>query len=72
MSAHATLVQFEADIGFGATVACRILGIAYPTYAAYRNGSREFQPYHQKHLEVIYRLSRAEFDKLVKEHINGR
>lgn len=72
MPLNATLVQFEADIGFGSTVASRILGVSYPAYAKYRSGDRTFPLYHQQHLATIYRLSRLEFDRLVKEHSNGR
>jgi hypothetical protein len=68
MKINATLEQFEADIGFGSTVASRILGCSYSAYARYRSGARAFPLYHQRHLAVIYRLSRAEFDKLVREH----
>lgn len=71
MPLNATLVQFEAAIGFGSTVASRILGVSYPAYAKYRAGTRTLPRYHQLHIEVIGKLSRAELDKLVKGIIRG-
>jgi len=66
------LVEFEALVGLGSTKACLILGIAYPTYAAYRNCSRPLQPYHRNHIEVIGRLSRRALSQLIDERINGK
>jgi hypothetical protein len=65
------LVEFEALVGLGPTQACQVLGIAYSTYAAYRNGGRPLQPYHRNHIEVIGRLSRRALSQLIDERTNG-
>jgi hypothetical protein len=64
------LTEFEALIGLGPTQACLILGIAYPTYAAFRNCSRPLKPYHRNHIEVIGRLSRRALSQLIDERTN--
>lgn len=65
------IVEFEALVGLGSTDACRVLGIAYSTYAAYRNCGRPLQPYHRNHIEVIGRLSRRALSQLIDERVNG-
>jgi len=67
------LVEFEALVGLGPTKACQVIGIAYPTYAAYRNGSRPLQPYHRNHIEdvaCIARLSSRALAAIIRERIN--
>lgn len=66
------LVEFEATLGLGSTKACQVLGIAYPTYAAYRNCTRPLQPYHANHIEVIGRLPRRALAQLINERIYGQ
>lgn len=39
------LLDFEKLLGIGPTFTARLLGLAYPTYAAYRSGSRELPIY---------------------------
>jgi len=51
------LTNFEAQIELGSSFAARILGIAYPTYAAYRNSSRELPQYHVNQIHLISLLS---------------
>jgi hypothetical protein len=65
------LVEFEALVGLTSTQACLVLGVAYPTYAAFRNCSRPLKPYHRNHIEVIGRLSRRALAQLIDERING-
>jgi hypothetical protein len=72
MSELKSLVDFEAMLGLDPPQACRILGIAYSTYAAYRNCGRPLQPYHANHIEVIGRLSRRALAQLIDERINGQ
>jgi len=72
MNELTTLVDFEAMIGLDPPLACRVLGIAYSTYAAYRNCSRPLQPYHQNHIEVIGMLSGRALTRLIDERINGK
>lgn len=64
------LVDFEEMLGLGSTQACQVLGIAYSTYAAYRNCGRPLQPYHANHIEVIGRLPRRALAQLIDERIN--
>lgn len=64
------LVEFEALVGLGPTQACQILGIAYSTYAAYRNCGRPLQTYHRNHIEVIGRLPRRALSQLIDERTN--
>lgn len=67
-----TLLEFEAMIGLDPPQACQVIGIAYSTYAAYRNCSRPLQQYHQNHIEDIGRLSRRALAQLIDERINGK
>ena len=68
MTINAVLVQFEEDIGFGSSTACRILGVSYPAYAKYRAGTRKLPAYHANHIAVIGRLSRRQLADLIKEY----
>jgi hypothetical protein len=72
MSELKTLVDFEDMLGLDPPQACRIIGIAYSTYAAYRNCSRPLQQYHLNHIEDIGRLSRRALTQLIDERINGK
>lgn len=71
MSALQALVDFEAMLGLDPPQACQVIGIAYSTYAAYRNCSRPLQPYHAYHIEDIGRLPRRVLNQLISERING-
>lgn len=68
---NTSLVKFEAQVGLGATYVARMLGIAYPTYAAYRSGSRELPHYHQNQIELIMLLSEQARQKYIKDHAYG-
>lgn len=70
MKENATLVEFEALVGFGSTYACRLIGVAYPTYAAYRSGLRPLPIYHINHIQDIGRLSQRALGQLIKERIH--
>lgn len=72
MSELKALVEFEAMLGLDPPQACQVIGIAYSTYAAYRNCSRPLQPYHRNHIEDIGRLSRRALAQLIDERINGQ
>lgn len=71
MKENQQLVEFEAHVGLGSTYACVLIGMAYPTYAAYRNGSRALPTYHSNHIEDIGRLSRRALSQLISERIYG-
>jgi hypothetical protein len=68
MAENKILVEFERHVALGSTTACRLIGMAYPTYAAYRSGLRKLPLYHKNHIEDIRRLPR----RLLKELINER
>ena len=51
-----TLIDFERRIGLGSTYAARVLGVAYPTYANYRNESRPLPRYHARHIRHFLML----------------
>lgn len=71
MSELKILVDFEAMIGLDPPQACQIIGIAYSTYAAYRNCSRPLQQYHANHIEDIGRLSRRALAQLIQERLHA-
>ncbi len=62
-----TLVRFEEHIGLGPPMACKLVGIAYATYAAYRNGSRLLPPYHSNHVADILRLPPRILKQVIKD-----
>lgn len=65
--ANKILVDFELRTGLGSTAACKLIGIAYPTYAAYRSNARPLQPYHRNHVEDLLLLPKRTLNKLIKE-----
>lgn len=67
--ANKVLIDFEQHVGLGPAAACRLIGIAYPTYAAYRNESRPLQPYHRNHVADIQKLPRRTLKQLIEERI---
>lgn len=71
MKENKKLVEFEAHVGLGSTHACLLIGMAYPTYAAYRNGSRQLPTYHSNHVDDIRRFPRRVLAALIKERIYG-
>lgn len=66
-----TLLRFEDTTGLGPTFAARLLGVAYVTYAQYRNGSRPLQLYHERHIEALSCLAPRARQKLIEEHAYG-
>lgn len=72
MSALQALVDFEAMLGLDPPQAAQVIGVAYSTYAAYRNCSRPLKQYHANHVEDIGRLPRRALAQLIRERINGQ
>lgn len=66
-----TLVRFEQFINMPANVACLVLGIAYVTYAHYRNESRPLPGYHRRHILNLARMDRSQLDAIIEEVRNG-
>lgn len=71
MATNKTLLEFEAYTALGSTSACRLIGMAYPTYAAYRSGLRPLPRYHRNHIEDIRRLSKRALTDLIEERLYG-
>lgn len=71
MKVNAVLVEFETLLDLGSTAACKVLGVAYPTYAKYRAGTRPLPRYHRNHIEDIGRLSRRALLQLINERAYG-
>jgi hypothetical protein len=67
--ANKIIERFEVHVGHRAQEACLLIGMAYPTYAAYRNGSRALPIYHHNHIKDIMRLPGRELRALIAERI---
>jgi hypothetical protein len=67
--ANKIIERFEVHVGHRAQEACLLIGMAYPTYAAYRNGSRALPIYHHNHIKDIMRLPSRELRALIAERI---
>lgn len=65
------LTDFEATLDIGSKKAARLLGVAYPTYAAYRSGARVLPEYHANHIEVILLLDVEVRTKHMERKFNG-
>jgi hypothetical protein len=65
------LIRFEKVTGLGPTYAARLLGVAYVTYAQYRNLSRPLQLYHARHVEALLSLPKPQLTKLIERHAHG-
>jgi len=68
---NAILVEFEKRNGIGPTYAARLLGIAYPTYAAYRSDSRVLPRYHFCQIRAISFMGDADRAQYIKENAYG-
>ena len=66
-----TLTHFEQQIQLGPTRACRLIGVAYPTYAQYRSGRRTLPDYHRNHIQALLLLAPEHLAALIEEHVNG-
>ena len=66
------LLDFEQHARLGPTFASELLGLAYSTYAQVRSGARPMQTYTRRHLQALHMLSRADLEKLIKEHVRAR
>lgn len=65
------LIELERRTALGPTYVARMMGIAYPTYAHYRSGLREFPGYHARHVELIFSLTDPQLKNWIKEHAYG-
>lgn len=63
------LLDFEGHIGMGPTFACQLLGVAYPTYAQVRSGSRTLQKYTLRHIQALTLLPSETLQSLIEEHV---
>ena len=67
-----TLINFERQIGLGSTYAARLLGVAYQTYASYRNGRRVLPAYHARHIKHFLLLPVDVRQKEIEELTHDR
>lgn len=65
------ILELEDACGMGPTRVARLIGSAYPTYAAYRSGTRELPLYHQRHIECLLLLPQPILFNLIEKHIHG-
>lgn len=65
------LQYLERHLGLGGVYVAKVLGIAYPTYAAYRSGSRVLPRYHLNQVELIMLVRAKELDEYIRERINA-
>jgi hypothetical protein len=66
-----TLVNFEKQIGLGSTYAARLLGVAYQTYASYKNERRKLPLYHARHIRCMLLLPKDVLQKEIEDFANG-
>ena len=62
------LLDIENYLGLGPTKTARVLGIAYPTYAAYRSMSRELPEYHANQVHMLKMLD----GRSLKSYLEGK
>ena len=68
------LQYLERYLGLGGVYIAKVMGIAYPTYAAYRSGRRQLPRYHLNQIELITALGEEGADQLseyIRERINA-
>lgn len=68
------LVEFEQKTELTAAGAAHVLGLAYPTYAAYRSGRRELPQYNVNQINqinLIAALSERAMIKYIEERLNA-
>jgi len=63
--------QLENRTGLGPTQVARLLGVAYITFAHWRSGLRQMQPYHERHVEALLLLDEGPLEELVRKHVHG-
>ncbi|MCB1865160.1 MAG: hypothetical protein KDG50_06990 [Chromatiales bacterium] len=65
-----TVLEFEDQIGLKPTSACRLMGVAYSTYAQYRSGRRDLPLYHEHHMRALLLLAKGELRSLILEYVD--
>lgn len=65
------LPYLEYYLELGATYVAKILGVAYPTYAAYRSGSRELPQYHLNQVILLLMLEEKPLAEYVEDRLNA-
>lgn len=65
------LLDFEQRTELGPTAACRLLGIAYATYAHYRSEHRKLPGYHVSHIRHLLNAPPAYLAAVITEEIHG-
>lgn len=65
------LTYFEEQTGLGPTLAAKLLGLPYITYAQYRSYRRPWKVCHERHIEVILMLDRKTRVAYIERITNG-
>lgn len=68
---NSVLIEFEERIGKTPPEACKVLGVAYSTYAQYRSGLRDLPEYHLNHIDTLRYLRPGALKFIVRERTNG-
>ena len=69
MACNPILAEFEKLTGLKARETACLLRIAYPTYAAYRNCSRELPPYHAGQVEHL--TTHQALAEIIQKEVHG-
>jgi hypothetical protein len=67
---NAILVKFEQHIALGPTLAAKLLGLPYVSYAQYRSGTRTLKTSHIHHVQVLMLLDRATLETRINEVVH--
>lgn len=65
------LLDFESRIQLGPVKTAAVLGIAYPTYAAYRSMARTLPKYHVNQIILVGLLTRSTMSLYIEGRLNG-
>jgi len=65
------LCDFEQDMLLSSTEAAKFLGVAYSTYAAWKNQSRELPPYIARSVRFACNLQEPFLSRLIREILHG-
>lgn len=69
---NSELVDFENFIKREPPEACKVLGVAYSTYAQYRSELRKLPKYHRNHIKSLKLVPSRALDRLIAECIDER
>lgn len=65
-------LELERFLNIKTTDTARVLGVAYPTYAAYKSGARVLPRYHQNQIVLIMMLAPDQVEEYVAMRLEGK